>query len=98
MELLTANGFVYDHSTGGHDIYKGAANGRNRSVTVDQQADDFSPRSHELLFYIASQLGFIGEGSRISQQEGWRRFYGGHPGTARRAQVPHRKWSEYETA
>lgn len=40
--ILTALGFKYSHSEGGHDFWKGSHNGRPCKVTVDPKCAPFS--------------------------------------------------------
>lgn len=39
--ILTALGFSYSHSKGGHDFYKGTMNGTACTVTVDAKCGPF---------------------------------------------------------
>lgn len=91
IAVLEQNGFVATGRTGtSHVKYEGVVDGTRRTVTVDQSIDEFRAASHSVLYYIVStQLGFFGSGSAT---DAWRRFYGGEPRLARRAQVPYRKW------
>ena len=95
VALSEHNGFTPGGRRSGtsHVRYQGVVDGRRRFVDVDQTIDEYHPRSHGVLYYIvSSQLRFFGEDIGPAEA-GWRRFYGGEPGQARRAQVPYRKWN-----
>lgn len=89
IELLEHNGFVKEQREhkrkGSHVRYVGFVDGKRRAVDVDQAIDDFRPESHSVLFYIVTtQVGF-GPG-------GWKRFYAGHPNTAKQHGLTYKKW------
>ena len=93
VAMLEHNGFVALGRRGtSHLQFRGTIEEQTRIVTIDEGIDEYQPRSHTALYYIVSaQLGFFGEGQG-SANEGWERFYAGHPDIARRAGVTYRKW------
>jgi predicted RNA binding protein YcfA (HicA-like mRNA interferase family) len=54
LAILTALGFSYSHSKGGHDFYKRTRNGKPCSVTVDPKC---APFSVDLLQFMCKQAG-----------------------------------------
>lgn len=94
IALLVHNGFAELPARGGtsHKRYKGAVGGKVCLVDVDDSISDFNPDSHSVLYYIVtSQLRFM-EGVK-NAKDGWDRFYGGEPVTAKKAQTTYRKWN-----
>ena len=93
VQMLEHNSFVALGRRGtSHVRYRGVIDGVAILVTIDESIDEYQARSHTALYYIVStELGFFGEG-RGSANEGWERFYAGHPDIARRAGVTYRKW------
>ena len=53
--ILSALGFSYDHSSGGHDFYKASHSGKSWTVTVDSKC---SPFNDFLLKSMISQCGY----------------------------------------
>jgi hypothetical protein len=93
IALLEHNGFVRlpERSGTSHKRYRGEVGGTVRFVDVDDSIDTFNADSHGVPYYIVtSQLRFT-EGVRTAN-EGWARFYGGDPTTARKSGVPYEKW------
>jgi hypothetical protein len=94
IALLQHNDFVRLPARSGtsHKRYKGEVGGITRLVDVDDSIDTFNADSHGVLYYIVtSQLRFT-EGAKKAN-DGWARFYSGEASTAKRADVPYRKWS-----
>jgi len=67
IEILTALGFVYSHTKGGHEFYKATVDGLKCSVTVSTHIADFS---EDLLQFMCKQA--------CSNRKA---FYGATPGT-----------------
>lgn len=55
IAILKALGFVYSHSSGGHDFYKKTYSGKAHTVTVDPKC---SPFDDFLLKSMISQSGY----------------------------------------
>jgi len=68
--ILTALGFAYSHSEGGHDFWKGIRNNRHCKVTVDPKC---APFSVDLLQFMCKQ-------AHSSRTE----FYDATPSTAKK--------------
>ena len=93
VALLEHNGFAEKQSEhkrkGSHVAYvrDQPLDDKPRRVDVDTAIDEFGTGSYSVLWYIVtSQLGF-GQGTAA-----WKRFYAGHPDTAKQHGLTYRKW------
>ena len=87
IALLERNGFQFKRQSGtSHRRYEGVVDGKTRRVDVDMAHDEFSPKHDPLPLIVASQLG-LGTGT-----DAWKRFYAGHPDTARQHGLPYKPW------
>ena len=94
IALLVHNGFTElpPRSGTSHRRYRGIVDGQTRFVDVDDSIDEFSPKSHGVLFYIVSSQLRLMDSAR-NANTAWERFYAGEPSIARKAQVAYRKWT-----